>query len=124
VVAPGSRSRIRPLRQSRETQAGPVAGRLDDAAAEVGHDRLCSFAAFTYRARSIRLVLAHETRVADDVGGEDGEGDAQSSFGDPCQAHALVHALAAGDIDGIAAEPRRSVPRDSETWTEIEALCR
>jgi hypothetical protein len=27
---------------------------------------------FTYRARSIRLVLAHETRVAGDVGGEDG----------------------------------------------------
>ena len=50
--------------------------------------------------------------------------DAQSSFRDPRQAHALVHALAAGDIDGIAAEPRRSVPRDSETWTEIEALSR
>jgi len=52
------------------------------------------------------------------------QGDARSSFGDPRQAHALIHALAAGDIDGIAAEPRRSVPRDSETWTEIDALSR
>jgi hypothetical protein len=54
-------------------QQHAVAGRrLDDAAAQVGRDRLRSFAAFTYRARSIRLVLAHETRIADDVGGEDG----------------------------------------------------
>jgi hypothetical protein len=39
-------------------QQHAVAGRLDDAAAEVGHDRLCGFATFTYRARSIHLVLA------------------------------------------------------------------
>jgi hypothetical protein len=48
-----------------------IAGRLDDAAAEVRHDRLRSFATFTHRVRRPRVILAHETRVADDVGGED-----------------------------------------------------
>ena len=52
-------------------QQQPVARRLDDAPAEAGHDRPRRLAMLAHRPRRPRLVLAHEARVADDVGGED-----------------------------------------------------
>ena len=48
-----------------------VAGRLDDAAAVARDDRPRRVAMFADRPRRPRLVLAHEARIADDVGGED-----------------------------------------------------
>jgi hypothetical protein len=39
-----------------------IAGRLDDAAAEVRHDRVRSFATFTHRVRRPRTILAHERK--------------------------------------------------------------
>ena len=49
----------------------PVARRLDDAPAEARDDRPCRLAMLADRPRRPRLVLAHQARVADDVGGED-----------------------------------------------------
>jgi hypothetical protein len=50
----------------------PVAGRLDDAAAETRYHRPRRLAMLADRPRGPRLVLAHEARVADDIDGEDG----------------------------------------------------
>ena len=49
----------------------PVARRLDDAPAEARHDRPRRLAMLSNAKRRPRLVLAHQARVADDVGGED-----------------------------------------------------
>ena len=48
-----------------------VARRLDDAAALARDERRRRLALLADRPRRPRLVLAHEARVADDVGGED-----------------------------------------------------
>src|ERR1700722_4834135 len=47
-----------------------VAGGLDDAAAEVAHDRPRRLKPFTHRLRRLRHVLVHETRVAVNTGYE------------------------------------------------------
>ena len=52
-------------------QQHAIAHRLDEPAAERPHDRRRRLAPLADRLRRPRLVLAHEARVADDVGGED-----------------------------------------------------
>ena len=52
-------------------QQQPVAHRLDDATAEVRHDRPRGLAMLAHRQRRPRLVLAHQPRIADDVDGHD-----------------------------------------------------
>jgi hypothetical protein len=52
-------------------QQQSVARRLDDAPAQARHDRPRRFAMLSDRKGRARLVLAHQPRVADDVGGED-----------------------------------------------------
>ena len=49
----------------------PIARRLDDAPPEVRHQRPRRVAMFPHRERRPRLVLAHQARIPDDVGGED-----------------------------------------------------
>ena len=49
----------------------PIARRLDDAPPEVRHQRPRRLAMLPDRLRRPRLVLAHQPRVADDVGSED-----------------------------------------------------
>src|SRR5271166_1773892 len=55
----------------RKFQQDPIAHRLDEPPAESANDRRRCLAMFPDRPRRPRLVLAHEARVADDVGGED-----------------------------------------------------
>ena len=55
----------------RKLDQQPVASRLDDAPAPARHKRLRRFTMLTHRPRRPHLVLAHEARVADHVGGED-----------------------------------------------------
>ena len=52
-------------------QQHAIAHRLDEPAAERPYDRRRRLAPLADRPRRPRLVLAHEARVADDVGGED-----------------------------------------------------
>ena len=52
-------------------QQHAVARRLDDAPAVARDDRPRRLAMLAHRPRRARLVLAHEARVANDVGGED-----------------------------------------------------
>ena len=55
----------------RKLDQEPVAGSLDDAAAFARDERGRRLAMLPYRPRRPRLVLAHEARVADRIGGED-----------------------------------------------------
>ena len=55
----------------RKFQQHAVAHRLDEPAAESANDRRRRLAMFPHRARRPRFVIAHQPRVADDVGGED-----------------------------------------------------
>src|SRR5208283_177838 len=52
-------------------QQHPVACRLDQAPTERAHYRRRRLAMLPHRPRRPRLVLAHQARVADDIGGED-----------------------------------------------------
>ena len=55
----------------RKLQQQPVAHRLDDASAKAGHDRPRRLAMLANAERRPRLVLAHQTGIADDVDGHD-----------------------------------------------------
>ena len=55
----------------RKLDQQPVAGRLDYAAALARDERSRRLAMLAHRPRRPYLVLAHEARVADHVGGED-----------------------------------------------------
>ena len=55
----------------RKFQQQPVAHRLDDAPAELRHERPRRLAMLAHRARRPRLVLAHQAGIADDVDGHD-----------------------------------------------------
>ena len=52
-------------------QQQSIARRLDDAAPKSRHDRPRRLAMLTHRSRRARLVLAHQSGIADDVDGHD-----------------------------------------------------
>ena len=54
-----------------ELDQHPIASGLDDAPAMLGDERVGGGAVFAQRLRGASLVLAHQSRIARDIGGED-----------------------------------------------------
>ena len=89
----------------RKFQQHAVAHRLDEPPAECANDRRRRLAMVPHRARRPRFVLAHQPRVADDVGGED-RGEAaglRSLLRHPGLAQAVVRPFVHLDAAWIAA---------------------